>query len=71
MVKNITDYGIRIKMRLLELGKSQNWLIEEVAERSGLFFDSGYLHKIMTGAEKSPNITLAIDEILGFKSTTD
>ena len=64
MVKNISEYGTRIKIRLVELGKSQNWLIEQVSEATGLFFDSSYLHKIMCGTEKSKNITDAINEIL-------
>lgn len=67
MVKNITDYGMRIKMRLLELNKNQNWLIDEVASRTGLYFDSGYLHKIMTGTEKSEKVLTAINDILGLE----
>lgn len=67
MVKNITDYGMRIKMRLLELNKNQNWLIDEVASRTGLYFDSGYLHKILTGSEKSEKILTAINDILGLE----
>lgn len=64
MVKNISGYGKKIKNKLTELGKSQNWLIEEVANKTGLYFDSSYLHKIMCGTEKSENIVLAINEIL-------
>ena len=64
MVKNISDYGLKIKMRLLELGKTQNWLIDEVATRTGLYFDSGYMHKILTGSEKSEKVLSAINEIL-------
>lgn len=71
MVKNITDYGKRIKMRLLELGKNQNWLIEQVKDKTGLYYDSGYMTKILNGSAKSSNITSAIDEILGFDSTAD
>lgn len=67
MVKNISEYGLRIKMRLLELGKNQNWLIEEVANRTGLYFDSGYLHKILTGTEKSEKVLTAINDILGLE----
>ena len=67
MVKNISEYGIRIKMRLLELGKTQNWLIEEVSAKTGLYFDSGYLHKILTGAEKSEKVLTAINDILGLE----
>lgn len=69
MVNGITDYGKRIKMRLLELGKNQNWLIEQVSGRTGMYFDSGYMYKIMIGQNNSKNITKAIDEILGFEVT--
>lgn len=67
MVKNISEYGKRIKMRLAELGESQNWLIAKVGESTGLFFDSSYLHKIMIGKEKSRNIINAINEILNIE----
>lgn len=67
MVKNISEYGKRIKIRLSELGESQNWLIEKVGESTGLFFDSSYLHKIMIGTEKSRNIINAINTILGIE----
>lgn len=69
MVNGITDYGKRIKMRLLDLGKDQNWLIQQVTERTGMYFDSGYLYKIMIGQNKSKNITKSIDEVLGFEVT--
>lgn len=64
MVKNISEYGKAIKVRLVELGVDQNWLIEQVRSKTGLYFDSSYLHKIMCGTEKSKTITTAIDEIL-------
>ena len=64
LIANVTDYGKRIRMRLVELNKSQKWLVNEVKERTGLYFDSSYLNKIMNGSEKSVNITSAINEIL-------
>lgn len=67
MVKNITDYGIDIKKRLTEFGKSQNWLIDSVREKTGLYFDTSYLHKIMTGKERTPKIIAAINEVLEFE----
>jgi len=67
MVKNISEYGKTVKMRLIELGKEQNWLIEEVRNRTGLYFDSSYLHKILCGTEKSANIIAAINEIIGIE----
>ena len=67
MVKNISEYGKAVKIRLTELGKTQNWLIEEVKAKTGLFFDSSYLHKILCGKEKSENILSAINQVLGFE----
>lgn len=60
----ITAYGKQIKKRLVDLDQSQSWLIEEVKERTGMFFDSGYLHKIMTGERKAQTVVSAINEIL-------
>jgi hypothetical protein len=65
MVKNITDYGKRIKLLLVVNGQNQNWLIEQVRSKTGLYFDSSYLHKIMIGTEKNEKVTAAINEILG------
>lgn len=64
MVKNISEYGKTIQKRLIEIGKNQNWLIKEVSAKTGLFFDSSYMHKILTGTERSPKIVSAINEIL-------
>ena len=44
-----TDFGKAVKIRLVELDKNQEWLIEQVKERTGDFFDSSYLHRLMTG----------------------
>lgn len=64
MVANLTEYGKRIKIQLLEKNQTQGWLVDEVRNRTGLYFDSRYLHKVLTGQYVSPHITRAIDEIL-------
>jgi len=69
MVRNISPYGLEIKKKLLEMGQTQNWLIERVREKTNLYFDTSYLHKILTGAEETPTIVRAINEILGFVAT--
>lgn len=61
----ITAYGKQIKKRLVDLDQSQSWLTGQVREQTGMFFDSGYLYKIMTGERKAPSIVQAINEILG------
>ena len=58
------DLRKAIKYRLIDLEKSQKWLENEITARTGLFVDSGYLHKIMTGERKAPKIVKAIREIL-------
>lgn len=39
----LMPFGLEIKINLLNLGKNQNWLIREVREKIGLYFDSSYL----------------------------
>lgn len=63
-VATITPFGKSIKRRLLDIDKDQNWLIEQVAQKTNLYFDRSYLHKIMTGRLKTPGIRQAICEIL-------
>ena len=56
-----------VKKRLIDLEKSQMWLIEQVKEKTGLFFDSGYLAKILNGDRTAPKIRAAICEILSIQ----
>ena len=65
MVVGITEYGKAIKSRLLDMNESQAWLVKEVGKKTGLYFDTSYLHKVMTGKQKSEKIISAINEILG------
>ena len=44
-----SDFGKAVKIRLIELEKTQDWLIERVKERTGDYFDSSYLYRLMTG----------------------
>ncbi len=61
------DFKKKVKYRLIDLEKSQVWLIEQVKEKTGLFFDSGYLAKILNGDRTAPKIRLAICEILSIQ----
>ena len=58
------QYGKEIKKRLVDIDRSQGWLIDEVKAKTGLFFDSSYLYKIMTGRNATPKIVEAINEII-------
>lgn len=66
-LSKFTDFGLSVKMKLLQMGKGQKWLIEAVAEKTGLFVDNGYLYKILTGQRNAPKIVAAICEILNIK----
>ena len=59
-----SDFGKRIKVAVLERGVTQEWLIAQVREKTGLYFDSSYLNKIMIGTNGNEKIVSAIKEIL-------
>ena len=59
-----TDFGLCVKTELLRKGKEQKWLEEAVSELTGLYVDSGYMYKILTGQRNAPKIVDAIREIL-------
>ena len=64
---NVTDFGKRVKVRLIEMDKNQDWLIKQVQDKTGLYFDSPYLWRILTGQLNTPKIVDAICEAVGFK----
>ena len=66
-MKALTDFGIEIKTALLKQSKTQKWLQEKVREKTGLYFDDSYLHKIMVGTANPEHIKSAIREILGMQ----
>lgn len=57
-----------MKKKLVDIDKSQEWLIDQVKSKTGLFFDSSYLYKILTGQRNAPLIKQAINEILELDS---
>ena len=59
-----SDFGLCVKTELLRRGKEQKWLEEAVAEKTGLYVDSGYMYKVLTGKRNAPKIVAAIREIL-------
>ncbi len=64
-----TAFGKKVKKRLVDLEQKQSWLIEQVAEKTGLYFDGSYLHKVMTGQLNTPKVVKAICEILDIQDT--
>ena len=59
-----TEFGKDVAKRLIDIDRDQVWLIDQVREKTGLYFDSSYLHKIRTGKLATPKILAAIREIL-------
>ena len=62
-----TDFGLCVKTELLRRGKEQKWLEAEVSAKTGLYVDSGYMYKVLTGQRNAPKIVSAIREILNMK----
>lgn len=67
---SITDYGKRVKHRLIDLDMTQQELMSEINKKTGLFVDSGYMTKILTGKRNPPKVLDAIEEILNEKEGT-
>lgn len=67
-LSKFSDLGLCIKTELLRIGKTQKWLEETVAEKTGLFVDRGYMNKILTGKRNAPKIVAAICEILNIEN---
>ena len=63
-LSKFSDFGLCVKTKLLQMGKGQKWLEKAVNEKTGLFVDSGYMYKILTGQRNAPKIVAAIREIL-------
>ena len=66
-----TDFGLCVKTELLRRGKEQKWLEEAISEKTGLYVDSGYTYKILTGQRNAPKIVAAICEILNIQKEED
>lgn len=59
-----SDFGLTVKTELLRRGKEQKWLEEAVRAETGLYVDSGYMYKILTGQRNAPKIVEAIKKLL-------
>lgn len=67
-LSKFTDFGLCVKTELLQMGKDQKWLEEEITKRTGLFIDGGYMYKILTGQRNAPKVVEIIREILQINS---
>lgn len=59
-----TAFGKDVKKSLIDTGQTQDWLIKQIESNTGLFLDSGYMYKILTGQRNAPKIVQSIREIL-------
>lgn len=59
-----TKFGKDVKKRLIDLDTSQEWLISQINRDTGLFVDSSYLNRILTGRCNSEKIIASISKIL-------
>lgn len=59
-----TPFGLCVKTELLRRGMTQKQLADAINSRCGLYVDSGYMYKILTGQRNAPKIVQAIQEIL-------
>lgn len=62
--RSLTPLGMQIKIFLLNLNKTQEWLISQAREKTGMYVDSSNLYKLMTGQLHSRRLENAIRNIL-------
>ncbi|HJB20961.1 MAG TPA: XRE family transcriptional regulator [Candidatus Fournierella merdavium] len=67
----LTDFGLCVKTELLRQGMSQAELEKSVSEDTGLFVDSGYMYKILTGQRSPEKIVSSICRILDIPAPTE
>ena len=66
-MSKLCDLGKDIKKKLVDIDKTQEWLIEEVKKDTGLYCDRSYLSKIKVGTLSTPGIVKSICKILDIK----
>lgn len=60
-----TAFGLEVKTKLLgPPNRTQSWLAEQVSEATGMYVDSAYISRILTGQRNAPKVVQAIREIL-------
>jgi hypothetical protein len=60
----LAPLGMQIKISLLNLNETQEWLIKKAREKTGMYVDSSNLYKLMTGQLHSKRLESAVREIL-------
>lgn len=63
--KSLCEFGVRVKHSLVEINKTQLWLISETKKLlPNRYLDSSYLHKLMVGEVHSDEVCSAMLEVL-------
>lgn len=57
--KPLCEFGKQIEIALIQMDKRNDWLIEQVKEDTGRYFDRSYLHKVKTGEIETPGFCRA------------
>lgn len=66
-ISKFSDFGLCVKTKLIQNGKNQKWLAEEITKKTGLYVDSGYMYKILTGQRNAPKVVDVICEVLNIE----
>ena len=66
-----SDFGLEVKMKLLQRGMKQTELIQAVRDDTGLFLDDSYLYKILRGERKPDKIVQSICRILNIQGSEE
>lgn len=69
-VAKLTGFGLCVKTELLRRGMSQRELESIVSKETGLFVDSGYMYKILTGQRNPEKVIASIRKILDIPNDT-
>lgn len=67
----VCDFGKEIKKRLVDINQTQEWLITEVSQDTGKYFDGGYLQRILRGEISTSGIVASICKILEIPAPTE
>lgn len=62
----MTDFGKTVRKRLIEIDKTQNWLVSQVEAR-GVNCDKTYLSKALNGDRKGRQVREEIKKILNLE----
>ena len=60
----LTEYGISVRTKLIQLNRNPTWLCAKISERGNCFMDTQYLNKILTGKIPGVKKVELINEIL-------